>query len=63
MSKTLYAYIMIVIALFGLGVFLYGLHEAWEPLAYIVGGLIMIGIAIFMNELYDRIPIGKGGDD
>lgn len=63
MSKTLYAFIMIVIALFGIGVFLYGLYAIWQPLAYVVGGLIMIGIAIAMNELYDHIPIDKGGDD
>ncbi|MDN6852698.1 MAG: hypothetical protein L0L82_08930 [Tetragenococcus koreensis] len=62
MSKILYAFIMLVLAVFGLGVFLYGLFMIWEPLAYVVGGLILIGAAIAMNEIYDHIPISKGGD-
>lgn len=53
---------MIIVALFGVGGFLYGLYIMWEPLAYIIGGIILVGIAIMMNQLYAPYD-DKGGDN
>ncbi|MEK0151647.1 hypothetical protein WMB10_01770 [Tetragenococcus halophilus] len=62
MNKILYALTMVIVALFGVGGFLYGLYIMWEPLAYIIGGIILVGIAIMMNQLY--MPSDdKGGDN
>ncbi|NWN99264.1 hypothetical protein [Tetragenococcus halophilus] len=62
MNKILYALTMIIVALFGVGGFLYGLYIMWEPLAYIIGGIILVGIAIMMNQLYAPYD-DKGGDN
>lgn len=53
---------MVIVALFGLGGFLYGLYMMWEPLAYIIGGIILVGIAIAMNQLYAPSDSDKGGE-
>lgn len=62
MNKILYALTMVIVALFGVGGFLYGLYIMWEPLAYIIGGIILVGIAIMMNQLYAPYD-DKGGDN
>jgi len=53
---------MVIVALFGVGGFLYGLYIMWEPLAYIIGGIILVAIAIAMNQLYAPNET-KGGDN
>lgn len=60
MNKILYALIMVIIALFGVGGLLYGLYMMWKPLAFVIGGIIFVAIALMMNELYDASE--KGGD-
>ncbi|MCO8297254.1 hypothetical protein [Tetragenococcus halophilus] len=62
MNKILYALTVVIVALFGVGGFLYGLYIVWEPLAYIIGGIILVGIAIMMNQLYAPYD-DKGGDN
>lgn len=62
LNKTLYAFVMGVVAVFGISAFLYGLYIMWEPLAYIIGGIILVGIAIMMNQLYAPYD-DKGGDN
>ncbi|MCF1614635.1 MAG: hypothetical protein L0J33_07860 [Tetragenococcus halophilus] len=62
MNKILYALTVVIVALFGVGGFLYGLYIMWEPLAYIIGGIILVGIAIMMNQLYAPYD-DKGGDN
>lgn len=62
MNKILYALTVVIVALFGVGGFLYGLYIMWEPLAYIIGGIILVGIAIAMNQLYAPSDSDKGGE-
>lgn len=62
MNKILYALTVVIVALFGVGGFLYGLYIMWEPLAYIIGGIVLVGIAIMMNQLYAPYD-DKGGDN
>lgn len=51
-----------VVAVFGISAFLYGLYIMWEPLAYIIGGIILVAIAIAMNQFYTPDET-KGGDN
>lgn len=60
MNKILYILTMVIVALFGIGGFLYGLYIMWEPLAFIIGGIILVAIAILMNQLYTS---DEGGDN
>ncbi|KRM93049.1 hypothetical protein FC24_GL000545 [Loigolactobacillus rennini DSM 20253] len=53
---------MTTIAALGLGSFLYGFYIMWRPLAFIIGGIIFVVIALIMNQLYDPEKI-KGGDE
>ena len=63
MKKTLYALVVILLFVVGLIGLFYGLFILWEPLAYIVGGLLLIGISGVLNKAYDNTSISqKGGD-
>ncbi|WP_057874767.1 hypothetical protein [Loigolactobacillus rennini] len=53
MYKTLYVLVMTTIAALGLGSFLYGFYIMWRPLAFIIGGVVFVVIALTMNQLYD----------
>ncbi|KRM94012.1 hypothetical protein FC24_GL000415 [Loigolactobacillus rennini DSM 20253] len=44
---------MTTIAALGLGSFLYGFYIMWRPLAFIIGGVVFVVIALTMNQLYD----------
>ena len=63
MKKTLYALVVILLFVVGLIGLFYGLFILWEPLAYIVGGLLLIGLSGVLNQAYDNTSISqKGGD-
>ncbi|MGE7364278.1 hypothetical protein ACQKKJ_12855 [Staphylococcus cohnii] len=63
MKKTLYALLVILLFVVGLIGLFYGLFILWEPLAYIIGGLLLIGISGVLNQAYDNTSISqKGGD-
>ena len=63
MKKTLYALLVILLFIVGLTGLFYGLFILWEPLAYIVGGLLLIGLSGVLNQAYDNTSISqKGGD-
>ncbi|OEK41433.1 hypothetical protein ASS90_12105 [Staphylococcus saprophyticus] len=63
MKKTLYALLVILLFVVGLIGLFYGLFVLWEPLAYIIGGLLLIGLSGVLNQAYDNTSISqKGGD-
>ncbi|MDW4300747.1 hypothetical protein QI060_00305 [Staphylococcus saprophyticus] len=63
MKKTLYALVVILLFIVGLIGLFYGLFILWEPLAYIIGGLLLIGLSGVLNQVYDNTSISqKGGD-
>ena len=63
MKKTLYALVVILLFVVGLIGMFYGLFILWKPLAYIVGGLLLIGLSGVLNQAYDNTSISqKGGD-
>ena len=63
MKKTLYALLVILLFVVGLIGLFYGLFILWEPLAYIIGGLLLIGLSGVLNQAYDNTSISqKGGD-
>ena len=63
MKKTLYALLVILLFIVGLIGLFYGLFILWEPLAYIIGGLLLIGLSGVLNQAYDNTSISqKGGD-
>lgn len=64
MKKFLYALVVILLFIVGLIGLFYGLFILWKPLAYIIGGLLLIGLAGVLNQAYDNTSISqKGGDD
>ncbi|WP_049401369.1 hypothetical protein [Staphylococcus epidermidis] len=63
MKKFLYALVVILLFIVGLIGLFYGLFILWKPLAYIIGGLLLIGLAGVLNQVYDNTSISqKGGD-
>lgn len=63
MKKTLYALVVILLFVVGLIGLFYGLFVLWEPLAYIIGGLLLIGLSGVLNQAYDNTSNGKGGEN
>lgn len=63
MKKTLYALLVILLFVVGLIGLFYGLFILWEPLAYIIGGLLLIGLSGVLNQAYDNTSNGKGGEN
>lgn len=63
MKKTLYALVVILLFVVGLIGLFYGLFILWEPLAYIIGGLLLIGLSGVLNQAYDNTSNGKGGEN
>lgn len=64
MKKFLYALVVILLFIVGLIGLFYGLFILWKPLAYIIGGLLLISLAGVLNQAYDNTSISqKGGDD
>lgn len=62
MSKILYALVVILLFIAGMTGMFYGLYIFWQPLAYVIGGLFLIGLAVVLNEAYDSTSHSKGGD-
>ena len=63
MKKTLYALVVILLFIVGLIGLFYGLFILWQPLAYIIGGLLLMGLSGVLNQAYDNTSISqKGGD-
>ena len=63
MKKTLYALVVILLFVVGLIGLFYGLFILWQPLAYIIGGLLLTGLSGVLNQAYDNTSISqKGGD-
>lgn len=48
--------LVILFALIGVVSIAYGAYLAWEPLGFIVGGLLLTGLAMTIDE-----PFKKGG--
>lgn len=63
MKKTLYALLVILLFVVGLIGLFYGLFILWKPLAYIIGGLLLIGLSGVLNQAYDNTSNGKGGEN
>lgn len=63
MKKFLYALVVILLFIVGLIGLFYGLFILWKPLAYIIGGLLLIGLAGVLNQAYDNTSINQEGGD
>ena len=48
--------LVILFALIGVVSIAYGAYLAWEPLGFIIGGLLLTGLAVTIDE-----PFRKGG--
>lgn len=51
--------LIIALLISGLGSIIYGLYIIWSPLAYVIGGLFIMGVALTINN---AIPTPKGGE-
>ena len=63
MKKFLYALVVVLLFIVGLIGLFYGLFILWKPLAYIIGGLLLIGLAGVLNQAYDNTSINQEGGD
>lgn len=63
MKKFLYALVVILLFIIGLVGLFYGLFILWKPLAYIIGGLLLIGLSGVLNQAYDNTSMGRKGGD
>ncbi|WP_336848961.1 hypothetical protein [Staphylococcus nepalensis] len=53
MKKFIYALVVILLFIVGLTGLFYGLFIFWQPLAYIIGGLLLMGLSLTLNQAYD----------
>jgi hypothetical protein len=63
MKKFLYALLVILMFIVGVIGLFYGLFILWKPLAYIIGGLLLIGLAGVLNQAYDDTSEQGRGDN
>ena len=63
MQKFLYALVVILLFIMGLIGLFYGLFILWQPLAYIIGGLLLISLSGVLNQAYDNTSMGRKGGD
>ncbi|WP_145356208.1 hypothetical protein [Staphylococcus epidermidis] len=63
MQKFLYALVVILLLVVGLIGLFYGLFILWQPLAYIIGGLFLIGLSGVLNQAYDNTSMSRKGGD
>ena len=63
MKKFLYVLVVILLFVVGLIGLFYGLFILWKPLAYIVGGLLLIGLSGILNQAYDNTSMSRKGGD
>jgi hypothetical protein len=43
-------FVVAVLELVGVGAFLFGLWLAWEPLAFMVGGLLVVAVGLLLDS-------------
>ncbi len=63
MKKFLYAFVVILLFVVGLIGLFYGLYILWQPLAYIIGGVLIIGLSGVLNQAYDNTSMSRKGGD
>lgn len=63
MKKILYALVVLLLFVVGLIGLFYGLFILWQPLAYIIGGLLLIGLSGVLNQAYDNTSMSRKGGD
>ena len=63
MKKFLYAFVVILLFVVGLIGLFYGLYILWQPLAYIIGGLLLISLSGVLNQAYDNTSMSRKGGD
>lgn len=63
MKKFLYAFVVILLFVVGLIGLFYGLYILWQPLAYIIGGVLLIGLSGILNQAYDNTSMSRKGGD
>lgn len=63
MKKFLYAFVVILLLVVGLIGLFYGLFILWQPLAYIIGGLLLISLSGVLNQAYDNTSMSRKGGD
>lgn len=63
MKKFLYAFVVILLFVVGLIGLFYGLYILWQPLAYIIGGVLLIGLSGVLNQAYDNTSMSRKGGD
>ncbi|MDH9162076.1 hypothetical protein [Staphylococcus succinus] len=50
--------LVIVLALLGVVLMSYGAYLAWQPLGFIIGGLLIVSLAMLVDQ-----PLRKGGEN
>ncbi len=50
--------LVIVLALLGVVLMSYGAYLAWQPLGFIIGGLLFVSLAMLVDQ-----PLRKGGEN
>ena len=63
MQKFLYTLVVILLLVVGLIGLFYGLFILWQPLAYIIGGLLLISLSGVLNQAYDNTSMSRKGGD
>ena len=63
MQKFLYALVVILLFIMGLIGLFYGLFILWQPLAYIIGRLLLISLSGVLNQAYDNTSMSRKGGD
>ncbi|MEB5757409.1 hypothetical protein [Mammaliicoccus sciuri] len=53
------ATVFLLLILTGLGAVAYGCYLAWQPLGFIVGGLLLISFAMLINQ----VELPEGGEN
>ena len=54
MKKILYALIVLLLFVVGFASLFYGLYLFTPPLAYVIGGVLILVVAYILNEAYDN---------
>lgn len=50
--------LVIVLALLGVVLMSYGAYLAWQPLGFIIGGFLIVSLAMLVDQ-----PLRKGGEN
>jgi len=51
-NKILYALLLAILFIVGVASIFYGLFIFWKPIAFIFIGVVLVGIAYLLNQLY-----------